>query len=67
VPYGSDIGGCIPHGDLNYVSNYWHSSEFYGICSTTYPVDVKYEDNHIITSIFDVPARILRAAGRQRR
>lgn len=66
VPYGSDIGGCIPHGDLNYVSNYWRSSEFYGICSTTYPVNVKYEDNHIITSIFDVPARILRAAGRQR-
>ncbi|MEO8752606.1 MAG: right-handed parallel beta-helix repeat-containing protein [Casimicrobiaceae bacterium] len=66
VPYGSDIGGCIPHGDLNYLSNYWKSSAFYGICSTTYPVRVVYANNHIIGDIFDVPTRILRAAGRQR-
>jgi hypothetical protein len=65
VPYGSDSGGCIPYGDLRYVSNYWLSAKFFGICSTQYPIDVTYVDNHVITGISDVPERILRAAGRQ--
>jgi len=66
VPYGSDSGGCIPYGDLRYVSNYWLSAKFFGICSAQYPIDVTYVDNHVITGISDVPERILRAAGRQR-
>ena len=65
VPYGSDSGGCIPYGDLRYVSNYWLSATFFGICSTQYPIDVTYVDNHVIAGIADVPERILRAAGRQ--
>jgi hypothetical protein len=65
IPYGSESGGCIPHGDLRYVSNYWATDTFYGPCSTTYPVNDTYQDNHVITGIADVPRRILRAAGRQ--
>ena len=67
IPYGSDSGGCIPYGDLRYVSNYWLSGKFFGICSRQYPIDVTYLDNHVITGPSDVPERILRAAGRQPR
>ncbi len=67
IPYGGDSGGCVPHGDLLFVRNYWSSDTFSTLCSTALTVGIVHLDNRIITGIFEVPTRILRAAGRQPR
>jgi hypothetical protein len=70
MPYGSDRGGCIPYGDIRYRGNYWQSMDFffYDVCwRPPYPVDLQEADEHYITGPADVPARILRAAGRRPR
>ena len=64
IPYGGDSGGCVPHGDLLFVANYWASDAFATVCPTNLTVDIVHWDNRIITGIIDAPARILREAGR---
>jgi hypothetical protein len=68
LPYGGDMGGCVPYGDLKFVGNYWVSPWFYDPCPyEAYPIDVTFQDNHTISGPADVPAAILEAAGRQPR
>jgi hypothetical protein len=66
LPYGSDTGGCRPHGDLRVVSNYWLNPTFFLPCPfESYPIGVISLDNHVISGPADVPEWILRSAGRQ--
>jgi len=70
VPYGADMGGCVPYGDLVFEENYLRDPfTFYDICSNdyfpNYPVDMSFIDNVKVTSEADVPAWILESAGRE--
>lgn len=70
LPYGEDMGGCVPYGDLLFENNYLRNHlTFYNICENTdfpdHPVDMSFIDNIKITDRGDVPAWILDAAGRQ--
>lgn len=70
VPYGADMGGCIPYGDLTFEQNYLRDIlDFYDICSNSnfpnYPVNMSFIDNVKISDSSDVPASILSEAGRQ--
>jgi hypothetical protein len=70
VPYGADMGGCVPYGDLVFEENYLRDPfTFYDICENAsfpnYPVDMSFIDNVKVTNASDVPASILDAAGRQ--
>ena len=68
VPYGSDSGGCIPHGDLTFLGNYWTDFIFFDPCPyKDYPQRVLFVGNTIISSKTEVPQWILDAAGRQPR
>ena len=70
IPYGADIGGCLPFGDLTYIENYFADTlNFFGpqICQNDYippyPVDLTFVDNIPTTSLADVPNWILLQAG----
>jgi hypothetical protein len=70
LTYGSDIGGCRTYGDISYSGNYWEHDTFYGpsLCpyshdGVTYPTNLTYTDNHVISGRSDVPAAILAGAG----
>lgn len=66
VPYGADMGGCIPYGDLRFVANYWVNWAFFDVCPyQDYPINVTFFDNHLISGSADVPVWILRTAGRR--
>lgn len=65
IPYGGDSGGCVPHGDLLFYGNYWASSEFSTVCTLERTGPLLYVDNHVALTAADVPAWILRQAGRQ--
>ena len=70
VPYGEDMGGCTPYGDLDFIQNYLRDSlDFYDICENiyfpNYPVGMSFIDNVKVSSCSDVPASILNQAGRQ--
>ena len=65
-PYGGDTGGCVPHGDLLFVGNYWRSSQFETVCSLSLTVNLMYFGNHVITGPATVPPWILEQAGRRR-
>jgi len=68
IPYGSDSGGCIPHGDLTFLGNYWTDFIFFDPCPyKDYPQRVLFVGNTIISSKAEVPQWILDAAGRQPR
>ncbi len=70
LPYGSDRGGCIPYGDLHYDGNYFQVPDFffYDVCfRPPYPINVSERKEHPIVGEADIPASILRAAGRRRR
>ncbi|ANJ67962.1 hypothetical protein A9404_11770 [Halothiobacillus diazotrophicus] len=69
VPYGADMGGCLPVGDLKFSNNYFSDpTTFYAICHNRYdppkPVNVSIA-NIGITSAADVPSYILDNAGPQ--
>jgi hypothetical protein len=69
LPYGADMGGCVPVGDLKFTNNYFNDpTTFYAICHNQYvppnPVDVTIS-NIGITSSADVPSYILENAGIQ--
>ncbi len=96
-PYGSDTGGCVTYGDIDYSGNYWletplpanivtynnyyHSvlgfypyigEGFMAVCpftsnGVTYPINLSYENNVLISSPADIPASILSNAGVQNR
>ncbi len=100
VPYGSDSGGCVTFGDIQYTDNYWLEAPipeqevvynafyqaflgfapyseygFFDICPYTsdgityhtngvsYPTNLSYTNNHSISSMADIPAKILQNAG----
>lgn len=68
LPYGSDRGGCVPYGDIDYVSNYWQApAPSFSLCTSPYPINVSESGARIIQDASQVPARILSAAGRRRR
>ena len=72
LPYGADIGGCVTYGDINYIGNYWKSSEFYTPCPFTeggvvYPTNLVFQNNHLIDSLAQVPASLVAEAGVQER
>ena len=68
-PYGSDIGGCRPYGDIRYISNYLIHPDFFSVSpyvdrnGITYPVDMEYYANHTITGVKGVPKSYLQRAG----
>ncbi|MFO1520160.1 MAG: right-handed parallel beta-helix repeat-containing protein [bacterium] len=69
VPYGADMGGCIPYGDLRLENNYFLDQlTFYSICSNPYfpdnPVGMEFLNNHRVTDKSQVPQWILDSAGR---
>jgi hypothetical protein len=70
VPYGSDIGGCLPVGNLTYKGNYFLDTvDFFGpqICHNdyipAYPVNLRFIGDIPTRSASDVPAWILLQAG----
>ncbi len=70
VPYGADMGGCVPYGDMVFEENYLRDHlTFYDICTNTYfpnaPTGMTFVDNSKVSSADEVPAAILEAAGRQ--
>lgn len=72
MPYGADIGGCLPVGNLTYTQNYLaQPTNFYGpqICQNPYvppyPINLTFINNVPTTSVADVPNWILLQAGTQ--
>lgn len=72
VAYGSDVGGCLPVGNLTYTQNYFlDPTNFYGpqICQNPYippyPVNLTFTNNVPTTSAAQVPNSILLQAGTQ--
>lgn len=68
IPYGSDTGGCVTYGDLDYVDNYWTDDAYFSICPSVvdgvqHPVNLSYSGNHLLTGPQDLPADLLDAAG----
>jgi hypothetical protein len=71
LPYGADMGGCVPYGDMLFESNYLRDSiTFYDICENKSFPDAPYNMNFIknvkVLSAAEVPDWILESAGRRR-
>ncbi len=97
LPYGSDSGGCVTYGDIDFSDNYWLEAPipanivtynafyfallhfypysekgFFNICpysseGISYPINLSYQNNHLIASKGDIPNFILSQAGVQSR
>jgi len=70
VSYGTDMGGCVPYGDLLFERNYFRDQlNFYDVCTNSfypdYPVRMSFINNVKVTNSSEVPAWILDSAGRQ--
>ncbi len=70
LTYGTDMGGCVPFGDLVFEENYLRDPvNFYNICSNPYfpdaPIDTSFIGNTKVSNRSEVPASILDSAGRQ--
>jgi len=70
VPYGADMGGCVPYGDLLFENNYLRDHlDFYNICTNSYypnaPTNMTFINNVKVSTSDEVPAWILESAGRQ--
>jgi hypothetical protein len=70
LPYGADMGGCLPVGHFQYLQNYFQdTTDFYGpqICHNDlippFPVDLTFLNNVKISSFTQVPDWILDQAG----
>ncbi|OPZ22650.1 MAG: hypothetical protein BWZ02_03391 [Lentisphaerae bacterium ADurb.BinA184] len=69
IPYGGEIGGCRPYGDIRFQGNYLANVDFHSVApyvdpnGVTYPVGLEYTGNRLISGVEDVPAGILRKAG----
>lgn len=64
IPYGADMGGCIPYGEMLFESNYFRDRfSFYDICQNSYfpnyPIDMVFINNKQITNLSEVPESIL--------
>lgn len=73
LSYGSDVGGCLPVGNLQYIGNYFlQPTNFFGpqVCQNShippFPVNLSFVNNVPTTSVADVPNWILLQAGTQR-
>ena len=69
-PYGQDMGGCLPYGDMVFQNNYLRDSlDFYAICVNdnfpSSPYNMSFIDNVKVTESSQVPSSILQNAGRQ--
>ena len=71
VPYGADMGGCLPVGDMVYTGNYFFNTvDFFGpqLCQNPNippaPVNLRFVDNVPVREASGVPAWILEQAGR---
>jgi hypothetical protein len=67
-PYGNETGGCRTYGDIAYQENYFSDLTFFNVCPFTedgisYPVNLVYENNHIIQDMSEIPQAILNGAG----
>jgi len=72
VPYGGELGGCLPYGDMIFEGNYLRDNlSFYDICTNsnfpTAPYNMSFINNIKITGVNDVPASILNEAGRKKK
>ncbi len=70
LPYGADMGGCVPYGEMVFENNYLRDHlDFYDICTNVNypnaPTDMTFIDNVKVSNASEVPASILDAAGRQ--
>jgi hypothetical protein len=70
VPYGQDLGGCVPYGDMLFENNYLRNHlDFYDICTNIYypdsPTNMTFKNNVKVSNNNEVPAWILKSAGRQ--
>jgi hypothetical protein len=72
LPYGAEMGGCLPVGYLSYTGNYFADTlTFFGptICKNSYipayPVNMSFINNIPVTSAGQVPSWILNQAGVQ--
>ena len=70
IPYGKETGGCQTYGDILYQQNYFDDLTFFSICPFTengisYPVNLMYDNNHIISDESGIPQSILAGAGVQ--
>ncbi len=68
LPYGTDMGGCIPYGDILFENNYLRDQlSFYDICTNTnfpnYPVNMSFIDDTKVSIGSEVPQWILDSAG----
>jgi len=67
--YGTDMGGCIPYGNMIVTNSYFvDATTFYLPCliyNPSYPVNVALVNNTQVTDSSQVPASILSSAGRQ--
>lgn len=66
LPYGQDMGGCLPYGDIRFLGNYFGSPNiFYEICHNRYdpPTPDLVISNIGITSPSQVPRDLLDGAG----
>jgi hypothetical protein len=69
VPYGADMGGCVPYGDIVFERNYLRDHlQFYDICTNSYypnaPVNMSFVGNAKVSGEEEVPSWILESAGR---
>jgi hypothetical protein len=70
VPYGTDMGGCVPYGDMVFEYNYLRDNfNFYNICTNSYypnaPTNMSFINNVKVSTSGEVPAWILKSAGRR--
>ncbi len=68
--YGNETGGCHTYGDIVYQENYLADLTYFNICpfienGISYPVNLIYENNHIIQGKSEIPEAILNGAGAQ--
>ncbi len=69
-PYGADMGGCVPYGEMTFQGNYLRDHlDFYDICTNASypnaPTEMLFVNNVKVSSSAEVPSWILEEAGRQ--
>ncbi len=70
IPYGEDLGGCVPYGDMTFDTNYLGNIlVFYDICENdnfpNAPYNMNFVGNVKVQSADEVPSSIINSAGRQ--
>ena len=70
IPYGKETGGCQTYGDIVYEGNYLADLKYFSVCpfienGISYPVNLTYDNNHIVQDKSEIPDAILNGAGAQ--